>query len=46
MSATGSNIKSDTQFGTTFTLFSFLAIFIACLGLIGLSATISSNTKK
>jgi putative ABC transport system permease protein len=39
--------KSDAQFGKTFTLFSFLAIFIACLGLIGLSAyNILQRTKE
>ena len=39
--------KSDTRFGNVFGLFSFLAIFIACLGLIGLVAyTTYQKTKE
>ena len=38
---------SDQQFGQMFTLFSFLAILIACFGLIGLSAyNILQRTKE
>jgi putative ABC transport system permease protein len=38
---------SEQQQGTLFTIFSFIAIFIACLGLFGLSAfTISQRVKE
>ncbi len=43
----GRQYKSDQQFGNTFTLFSFLAILIACFGLMGLSAyNILQRTKE
>ena len=43
----GQQYKSDQQFGNTFTLFSFLAILIACFGLMGLSAyNILQRTKE
>jgi putative ABC transport system permease protein len=39
--------KSDQQFGNVFTLFAFLAILIACFGLLGLSAyNILQRTKE
>ncbi|MDB5089559.1 MAG: FtsX-like permease family protein [Mucilaginibacter sp.] len=39
--------KSDQQFGKMFTLFAFLAILIACFGLLGLSAyNILQRTKE
>ena len=39
--------KADTQFGAVVTLFACLAIFIACLGLFGLSSfTITQRTKE
>jgi putative ABC transport system permease protein len=39
--------KSDRQFGQIFTLFSFLAILIACFGLMGLSAyNVLQRTKE
>jgi len=39
--------KSDQQFGQMFSLFSFLAILIACFGLVGLSAyNILQRTKE
>jgi putative ABC transport system permease protein len=39
--------KSDQQFGEMFTLFAFLAILIACFGLVGLSAyNILQRTKE
>ncbi|MES2111151.1 MAG: ABC transporter permease [Bacteroidota bacterium] len=39
--------KSDQQFGKVFTLFAFLAILIACFGLLGLSAyNILQRTKE
>jgi len=39
--------QADRKFGQFFQLFSMLAIFIACLGLLGLSSyTISSRTKE
>jgi putative ABC transport system permease protein len=39
--------NSDQQFGQMFTLFSFLAILIACFGLVGLSAyNILQRTKE
>ncbi len=39
--------KADQQFGTVFGLFSSLAIFIACLGLIGLSSlSVTQRTKE
>jgi putative ABC transport system permease protein len=39
--------KSEEQQGTLFTIFSFIAIFIACLGLFGLSAfTITQRVKE
>jgi putative ABC transport system permease protein len=39
--------QSDQQFGTMFTLFAFLAILIACFGLLGLSAyNILQRTKE
>ena len=43
----GLQYQSDQQFGETFTLFSFLAILIACFGLTGLSAyNILQRTKE
>ena len=43
----GQQYRSDQQFGKTFTLFSLLAILIACLGLTGLSAyNILQRTKE
>lgn len=42
-----SQYQADLKFGTFFRLFSVLAIFIACLGLLGLSSyTISRRTKE
>jgi putative ABC transport system permease protein len=39
--------RSDQQFGEMFTLFAFLAILIACFGLVGLSAyNILQRTKE
>ncbi|MDL5051544.1 ABC transporter permease [Oscillatoria amoena NRMC-F 0135] len=39
--------QADQQFGTVFGLFSALAIFIACLGLLGLSSlTVLQRTKE
>lgn len=39
--------KADTQFGAVVTIFALLAIFIACLGLFGLSSfTITQRTKE
>ena len=39
--------KADQQFGVVFTLFAFLAILIACFGLLGLSAyNILQRTKE
>jgi putative ABC transport system permease protein len=39
--------KADQQFGKVFSLFSLLAIFIACLGLFGLSSyTVVQRTKE
>ena len=39
--------RSDQQFGQMFSLFSFLAILIACFGLVGLSAyNILQRTKE
>ncbi len=38
--------KSETQQGSLFTIFSFIAIFIACLGLFGLSAFIITQRIK
>jgi putative ABC transport system permease protein len=39
--------KAEQQQGTIFTIFSFIAIFIACLGLFGLSAfTITQRIKE
>lgn len=38
--------KSETQQGNLFTIFSFVAIFIACLGLFGLSAFIITQRIK
>ncbi len=39
--------KADQQFGEVFTMFAFLAIFIACLGLFGLSSlTAIQRTKE
>jgi len=38
--------KSETQQGTLFTAFSFIATFIACLGLFGLSAFIITQRIK
>ncbi len=39
--------RSDRQFGTLFTLFTLLAVFIACLGLYGLAAhSIQKRTKE
>jgi putative ABC transport system permease protein len=43
----GKQYASDQQFGKMFTLFSFLAILIACFGLLGLSAyNILQRTKE
>lgn len=38
--------ESDRQFGQIFTLFTFLAIFIACLGLFGLSSFMTTQRTK
>jgi putative ABC transport system permease protein len=39
--------NSEQQQGSLFTIFSFIAIFIACLGLFGLSAfTITQRVKE
>jgi putative ABC transport system permease protein len=39
--------KADKQFGVIFTTFTLLAIFVACLGLLGLSIfTITQRTKE
>lgn len=38
--------KSDRQFGKTFGIFSFLAIFIACLGLTGMIAYTTTQKVK
>ncbi|NVO01649.1 MAG: ABC transporter permease [Bacteroidetes bacterium] len=39
--------KSDEQFGTIFGIFSFLAIFITCLGILGLASfMITQRTKE
>lgn len=36
----------DKQFGQVFTIFSFLAIFVACLGLFGLASFMTSQRTK
>jgi putative ABC transport system permease protein len=38
--------KADKQFGTVFTVFSVLAIFVACLGLFGLAAFMAAKRTK
>ncbi len=38
--------KADQQFGSVFTIFSSLAIFVACLGLFGLAAYMTSKRTK
>ncbi len=38
--------KADKQFGSVFTIFSGLAIFVACLGLFGLAAFVTSKRTK
>ena len=38
--------KADQQFGTVFTVFAGLAIFVACLGLFGLAAFMASKRTK
>lgn len=38
--------KADQQFGTVFTIFSVLAIFVACLGLFGLAAFVATKRTK
>jgi len=38
--------KADKQFGTVFTIFSGLAIFVACLGLFGLAAFMTTKRIK
>ena len=38
--------ESDRQFGQIFTIFTMLAIFIACLGLFGLSSFMTSQRTK
>jgi len=38
--------ESDRQFGQIFTLFTLLAIFIACLGLFGLSSFLTTQRTK
>lgn len=38
--------KADKQFGNVFTIFSGLAIFVACLGLFGLAAFVTSKRTK
>lgn len=38
--------KADQQFGTVFTVFSVLAIFVACLGLFGLAAFMAAKRTK
>ncbi|HXD76690.1 MAG TPA: ABC transporter permease [Puia sp.] len=38
--------KADEQFGNLFTFFSFLSIFIACLGLFGLSTFMAQQRVK
>ncbi len=38
--------KADQQFGTVFTVFSSLAIFVACLGLFGLAAFMTTKRTK
>ena len=38
--------KADQQFGNVFTIFSGLAIFVACLGLFGLAAFMASKRTK
>lgn len=38
--------KADQQFGTVFTVFSVLAIFVACLGLFGLAAFVAAKRTK
>jgi putative ABC transport system permease protein len=38
--------KSDEQFGRIFSIFSFLAIFVTCLGVLGLSSFISIQRTK
>ena len=38
--------KADKQFGSVFTIFSGLAIFVACLGLFGLAAFMTTKRTK
>ncbi|WP_286756548.1 ABC transporter permease [Roseivirga sp. UBA838] len=38
--------KADQQFGSVFTIFSGLAIFVACLGLFGLAAFMTAKRTK
>jgi putative ABC transport system permease protein len=38
--------KSDRQFGQTFSLFAGLAIFVSCLGLLGLASFVTSQRTK
>jgi len=38
--------KADRQFGTTFSLFAMLAIFVACLGLFGLASFVTTQRTK
>ena len=38
--------KADRQFGTVFTVFSGLAIFVACLGLFGLASFMTAKRTK
>lgn len=38
--------KADKQFGSVFTIFSGLAIFVACLGLFGLAAFMTAKRTK
>src|SRR6185437_3474453 len=38
--------KADQQFGQTFSLFAGLAIFVSCLGLLGLASFVTSQRTK
>jgi putative ABC transport system permease protein len=38
--------KADSQFGTTFGLFAGLAIFVSCLGLLGLASFVTTQRTK
>ena len=38
--------KADTQFGQTFGLFAGLAIFVSCLGLLGLASFVTNQRTK